>query len=301
MFELKYKELLKRLVNTKECSDPNRPSSTRKKLDYHTLSFDTDHVPVLYCKKSFIASAVDEFNMFMSFDMNISNLKAGFWNDDAYNYYLRLCIREGHVEALALNAFLLLKGEECSYIPNYKYGDLGPVYGNIWKEQINNMISLLKKDINTTSALVINTDYRIKNDNLKRALEPCHLLFQISSINEKDFSLNFVMRSSDVFLGLPMNVLFYYLMGLYIAKETKYNFKRMNIGLNNPHLYENSYGHSKILANSKSEIKTLLKPCFEFITKPDGSVKCVYSPDIDHQIYNETVKHIPVKMLAYEQ
>lgn len=305
-FDKAYVKLLDKLLTTEATKDPKRASVFRLQTPVFSTIIPVDgFIPLLQCKKTFLASAVNEFNFFMGQDMNISKLKGSFWNDDAYNYYCRLCLDTSDsgiapVEPVNKEAFLKLLGEDCWYLKDYRYGDLGPVYGTLWKEQLPYIIKQLEASTMHTDMLVLNTDHRVKDNPLARALAPCHYSWQVVGINEDSFALTFEMRSCDVFLGLPMNVLFYFIMGKYLEYRTGKKFKQLIPITKSVHLYCNSIDAvSELLEDSINTPNTLLvRDDIISFSEYAGNYSAVLEQSLDLQEYNNTAKHYKVEMLA---
>lgn len=106
-------------------------------------------------------------------------------------------------------------------------GDLGPVYGYLWRSfggnypQMNGVdqIARLMKEIETNpnSRRLIVTGWNPETcDDV--ALPPCHTLFQFKVENGKTLHCQLYQRSADAFLGVPFNISSYALLTHLIAK-----------------------------------------------------------------------------------
>lgn len=99
--------------------------------------------PLLTTKKLNFKNIVVELLWFLRGDTNIKFLidnGCNIWNEDAYNYYIKLCRRDGIEEALSFSNFLKhLKGEENEFVgfltlpKDYTLGDCGKQYGALWR------------------------------------------------------------------------------------------------------------------------------------------------------------------------
>lgn len=293
-----YIGLLDNLIKQEEHKDPKREGVTRKGLPLVSLDINTtENVPLLTCKRVYLESAVRELNMFLGGNMNISKLNARFWDSDAYNYYKRL-VKLNNIKhsILSLEEFVEASGKVCEYIPDYNYGDLGKVYGELWEKQLDNIINQLKKSKYHTDMLCLNTDHRIKNDIYSRALEPCHFAFQIVPTND-GVGIIFNMRSSDVFLGLPTNILFYYLLGNYIVNMSGTGLKLTNVYpvLANPHLYNNTFNFTEDILKSfePNNNKYVVHSDFKYIPG-----KVIFNESVTHKEYLGSITKYSVRMLA---
>lgn len=143
---------------------------------------------------------------------------------------------------------------------HYDVGDMGPMYGfairNYSKEykgcdydyskdeggydQLEELIKGLKEDPWSRRHLL--TTYYIPY--LKQSvLYPCHGLiiqFQyIEKVGKKYLSCHVYIRSSDGFLGLPINILSYAILTYIIAKKCGYLPYELIISFGDAHIYEN--------------------------------------------------------------
>jgi len=103
-------------------------------------------------------------------------------------------------------------------------GDVGRVYGVQWRrwrvlfagkiDQIKNLITNLKEDPESRRHLV--SAWNVGELDLM-ALPPCHFGFQCY-VQDGRLSLNFFMRSADMFLGVPFNIASYALLTHLLAR-----------------------------------------------------------------------------------
>jgi len=105
-------------------------------------------------------------------------------------------------------------------------GDLGPVYGYLWRsfggtypakdgvDQIARLIRHLKDDPNSRRLIVTGWDPRVCDD---VALPPCHTLFQFKVERGRVLHCQLYQRSADAFLGVPFNISSYALLTHLIA------------------------------------------------------------------------------------
>lgn len=291
--------LLTRLLEQKEVNDPKRKGVTRKMLPKFDFELKVGNsFPLLYSKRSFIESAIKEFNFFINNKSNIVDLGASFWDTDAYNYYLRLQKEHG-TGLLNFNQFKFNLGKYSNGIPNYRYGDLGEIYGSLWKDQVNYVLKQLKQSNFNTDMLVLSSDYRNKDYPNMRALAACHFAWQIVGTGKDTIGIIFYMRSSDAFLGLPMNVLFYYILGQYIAYKSGLKLDRIYGNLANVHLYSNTFEEAKKLVddNLLHDAPRVPLSSLEFIEKNDN-IQAVFSMGVEYQEYKAVVPKVSVPMLG---
>jgi len=98
-------------------------------------------------------------------------------------------------------------------------GDLGPVYGEQWRnfggvDQLLNVIQRIKEKPNDRR-LIVSSWNPVQIDEM--ALPPCHCLFQFYVVNGK-LSCQLYQRSADVFLGVPFNIASYALLTHLVAQ-----------------------------------------------------------------------------------
>jgi len=105
-------------------------------------------------------------------------------------------------------------------------GDLGPVYGYLWRsfggeypemngiDQIARLISEIEKNPNSRRLIVSGWDPRVCDE---VALPPCHTLFQFKIENGRTLHCQLYQRSADAFLGVPFNISSYALMTHLVA------------------------------------------------------------------------------------
>lgn len=107
-----------------------------------------------------------------------------------------------------------------------KPGDLGPVYGYLWRsfggdypekngfDQIKDLIGQIKDNPNSRRLIVSgwNPAQAVQVD-----LPPCHTLFQFKVENEQVLHCQLYQRSADAFLGVPFNISSYALLTHLIA------------------------------------------------------------------------------------
>jgi thymidylate synthase len=116
-----------------------------------------------------------------------------------------------------------------------KNGDLGPVYGQQWRnwngegiDQIKNAINDLKNNPNSRRIIVSAWNPSVMPDtsksfdenvaNNKAALPPCHAFFQFWVSDTGKLSCQLYQRSADVFLGVPFNIASYALLTMMVAQ-----------------------------------------------------------------------------------
>ena len=107
-----------------------------------------------------------------------------------------------------------------------KAGDLGPVYGYLWRsfggeypqmngiDQIARLIREIETNPNSRRLIVSGWNPETCDD---VALPPCHTLFQFKVENSKTLHCQLYQRSADAFLGVPFNISSYALLTHLVA------------------------------------------------------------------------------------
>jgi len=155
-------------------------------------------------------------------------------------------------------------------IPWIENGELGPIYGKMWREwpidsrflnnddsmkfdQLLYIMDQLEKHsrsrrilVSAWNPLFMPDETNTHNENIennKQVLSPCHTTFQfIVEPNNSDVDyLNLVMyqRSADVALGVPFNIASYSFLLELMAKKYNYISKDLVIHFGDSHVYMN--------------------------------------------------------------
>ena len=137
-------------------------------------------------------------------------------------------------------------------------GDLGPIYGNQWREwkspkgkvidQLADVVEQIKKNPYSRRHIVsawnpadLPDETMSPQENVEAgqmALAPCHTLFQFYVADNK-LSLQLYQRSCDVFLGLPFNIASYALLTHMVAQQCELDVGDFVWSGGDTHLYSN--------------------------------------------------------------
>ncbi len=149
-------------------------------------------------------------------------------------------------------------------------GDLGPVYGYLWRsfggeypntngvDQIARLVREIESNPNSRRLLVSGWDPRVCDD---VALPPCHTLFQFKVESGKILHCQLYQRSADAFLGVPFNISSYALLTHLVAHAC---------GLE-PGDFIHTFGDLHIYSNHLDQVNELLSreplelPTLEFV------------------------------------
>jgi thymidylate synthase len=183
--------------------------------------------PIVTTKRVPFRWVAEELFWFLSGDTNEANLRArgvDIWKEWADEEHTRRFGREA--------------------------GDLGPVYGYLWRsfggnypkhdgvDQIARLIKEIETNPNSRRLIVSGWDPR-ESDNVD--LPPCHTLFQfkIEAADAPVLHCQLYQRSADAFLGVPFNISSYALLTHLIAHVCDLQVGEFIYTLGDYHIYKN--------------------------------------------------------------
>ena len=210
-------------------------TGTRSVFGYQMRFNLQDGFPLLTTKKTHLKSIIHELLWFLSGDTNIAYLKehgVKIWDEWATDE-----------------------------------GELGPVYGKMWRswdagdgstiDQISDVIEQIKTNPDSrrlvvsgwNPALLPDTQYSPKENAAmgKQALPPCHTLFQFY-VQDGKLSCQLYQRSGDAFLGVPFNIASYALFTMMVAQVCE-----LELGD-----FVHTFGDAHIYSNHKEQVDLLL-------------------------------------------
>jgi len=159
-------------------------------------------------------------------------------------------------------------------------GDLGPVYGYLWRsfggdyprtngvDQIARLIREIETNPNSRRLLVSGWDPRVCDD---VALPPCHTLFQFKVENGKTLHCQLYQRSADAFLGVPFNISSYALLTHLVAHVCGLEVGDFIHTFGDLHIYSNHFDQvTELLSRDPFERPKLEIVNAENLTSLDG-------------------------------
>jgi len=149
-------------------------------------------------------------------------------------------------------------------LTNYDVDELGPIYGRQWRhfnaecdangkkvegsfgiDQLQQIIVALKDPKQRTSRRLIMTAWNpCQLDQM--ALPPCHLMCQFNVHDGNKLSCILYQRSSDKFLGEPINIASYSFLTHLLAKHCGLEAYEFIHFIGNCHIYENAINACKL-------------------------------------------------------
>lgn len=242
-----YQELLKHILEKGTRHEDRTGVGTISTFGYQTRYDLREGFPIVTTKRVPFRWVAEELFWFLSGDTNEKNLRArgvdiwAEWADEAHTK------RFGREE-----------------------GDLGPVYGYLWRsfggdypemngfDQIADLIKQIENNPNSRRLIVSgwNPPQAVQVD-----LPPCHTLFHFKVESEKILHCQLYQRSADAFLGVPFNISSYALLTQMIA-----HICGLQVGD-----FIHTFGDLHIYLNHLEQVEELLKreplelPKLEFV------------------------------------
>jgi thymidylate synthase len=220
-----YHDLLKSILANGTEHDDRTGVGTLSHFGYQTRFDLRDGFPIVTTKKIPFRWIAEELFWFLSGDTNEANLRAkgvDIWAEWADEEHTRRFSRGP--------------------------GDLGPVYGYLWRsfggdyperngiDQIANLIEEIERNSNSRRLIVTGWDPRQAD---RVDLPPCHTLFQFRVEQGRILHCQLYQRSADAFLGVPFNISSYALLMHMVAHVCGLDVGDFVYTLGDYHIYKN--------------------------------------------------------------
>jgi len=234
-----YLELLDYVLKNGESHDDRTGVGTLSVFGYQ-VRFDLtrSNFPLLTTKKVPFRWVAEELFWFLSGDTNEENLRkqgVDIWKEWADEEHTRRFNRPagdlGPIYGFLWRHFggQYLKTDEARFFTGLKQG-----YGGV------DQIARLLKDLtdNPQSRRHIVTGWDPKQCDAV-ALPPCHTLYQFKVHRDESLSCHLYARSIDSFLGLPFNIASYALLTRLVGAATRRPARELVISFGDLHIYKN--------------------------------------------------------------
>jgi thymidylate synthase len=220
-----YHDLLKSILANGRAHQDRTGVGTISHFGYQTRFDLREGFPIVTTKKIPFRWVAEELFWFLSGDTNEQNLRArgvDIWAEWADEAHTRRFDRAP--------------------------GDLGPVYGYLWRsfggdypkqdgvDQIANLLQQIQQNPNSRRLIVSGWD-PLQSDNVD--LPPCHTLFQFKVEDQQLLHCQLYQRSADAFLGVPFNISSYALLLHLVAHVSGLQVGEFIYTLGDYHIYQN--------------------------------------------------------------
>src|SRR5512132_1445526 len=170
------------------------------------------------------------------------------WIAEELFWFLSGDTNEAHLRAKGVDIWAEWADEEHTSRFSRAAGDLGPVYGYLWRsfggnyperngvDQIANLMTEIERNPNSRRLIVTGWDPRHAD---QVDLPPCHTLFQFKVEAGRVLHCQLYQRSADAFLGVPFNISSYALLIHMIAHVCGLEVGEFVYTLGDYHIYKN--------------------------------------------------------------
>lgn len=158
-------------------------------------------------------------------------------------------------------------------------GNLEEAYGYRWRhafgyDQLKTAIDRLAKDPSDRRIWISSWDPRFDLQDMEQKTVPCPVGFTLSTY-ENRLNSSLMIRSSDVFIGLPLDVMRHALVMRAIANSLAIRMGYMRITLAHPHIYESQWDMALTMLEEEIKVPDIRMPdrdVEQIVGNPDGYV-----------------------------
>jgi thymidylate synthase len=170
------------------------------------------------------------------------------WVAEELFWFLSGDTNEANLRAKGVDIWKEWADEEHTSRFGREEGDLGPVYGYLWRsfggnypkrdgvDQIANLIRDIRHNPNSRRLVVTGWDPRVAD---RVDLPPCHTLFQFKVERGRTLHCQLYQRSADAFLGVPFNISSYALLTHMVAHVCELDAGEFVHTFGDLHIYKN--------------------------------------------------------------
>ncbi len=170
------------------------------------------------------------------------------WIAEELFWFLSGDTNEANLRAKGVDIWAEWADEEHTHRFDRVAGDLGPVYGYLWRsfggdyperngvDQIANLLDEIQQNPNSRRLIVTGWDPRQAD---RVDLPPCHTLFQFKVDDGRILHCQLYQRSADAFLGVPFNISSYALLMHLVAHVSGLEVGDFVYTLGDYHIYRN--------------------------------------------------------------
>jgi thymidylate synthase len=189
------------------------------------------------------------------------------WIAEELFWFLSGDTNEANLRARGVDIWAEWADEEHTRRFNRQAGDLGPVYGYLWRsfggdyperngvDQIAKLVDEISRNPNSRRLIVTGWNPR-QADNVD--LPPCHTLFQFKVEDGRILHCQLYQRSADAFLGVPFNISSYALLMHMVAHVSSLEVGEFVYTLGDYHIYQNHVAQvEELLAREPYSLPTL--------------------------------------------
>ena len=271
--DFKYVDVLENILTYGyDYEDPNRKGVFRKELEQVNIKhLVQEGYPIITARKTYFKGAVGELLLFLKGKNDIRDYwdyGINFWDSDFKRF-----------QKINYDFFRTLKNvyseNRTSRAAQEQYS-MGKIYPIQYQKQLDVFDKFKENPLRTD--LIINS-WQIE-DLKDMCLIPCHHSFQILGATD-GFIINWSQRSTDFLLGSPINIQFYFLLGMLLELWSGHKFNGIIGNLNKVHLYDNQF---KIADNMIKLSRNLYKN--------DVVVELEFDDKLKELPFKEFIKHI---------